>query len=106
VATFFQTAPGYKRFQAFCAEAGIEGHHDANSPFVCYETQTNEVPTDDKENDSTEAGTTGDASPSAFNLDGPTTLRQVVVEGEEDRQPSKVAAEFVRYHQKSLPPEV
>jgi hypothetical protein len=46
VATF-QTAPGYKRFQAFCAEAGIKDHHDANSPFVCFKSQTNEVPTDE-----------------------------------------------------------
>jgi len=43
---------------------------------------------------------TGGASPSAFNLDGPTTMRQIVVEGEEDRQPTNVAADFLRYHQK------
>jgi hypothetical protein len=68
VATF-QTAPRYKRFQSFCAEAGIKDHHDANSPFVCYETQTNKVSTNDKDK-ITETETTGGASPSAFNLDG------------------------------------
>ena len=36
----------------------------------------------------------------AFNLDGPATMQQIVVEGEEDRQPTNVAAEFLRYHQK------
>jgi len=47
-----------------------------------------------------EAGTTWGASPSAFNLDGPTTMRQIVVKGEEDRQATDVAAEFLYYHQK------
>ena len=46
VATF-QTAPGYKRFQASCAKAGIKDHPDADSPFVCYESQKNEVPTNE-----------------------------------------------------------
>jgi len=59
----------------------------------------NEVLTNEEDN-STEAGTTGGASPSAFNLDGPTTMRQIVVEGEEDRQPTNAAAEFLCYHQK------
>jgi len=43
VATFQTAPPGYKRLQAFCVKAGIQGHHNADSPFVCYETQTNEV---------------------------------------------------------------
>jgi len=94
------TAPGYKKFRAFCAEAGIKSHHDSNSPFVCYETQTNEVPTDEEDN-STEAGTTGGASPSAFNLDGPTTMRQIVVK-RGGRQATNKRGSRVP----SLPPEV
>ena len=98
----FQTAPRYKRFQSFCAEAGIKDHHDANSPFVCYETQTNKVSTNDKDK-ITETETTGGASPSAFNLDGLQWRTHHATDHRRrgGRQAAKdLAAEFLRYHQK------
>jgi hypothetical protein len=72
-----------------------------DSPYVCYEAQTNDVPTKD-EDEATE--TERAVSPSAFNLDGPTSgeqrMQQIIVEDKEDKQPTNVAAEFLSYHQK------
>jgi hypothetical protein len=104
VATF-HLAPGYQKFSAFCAEAELNLDEEQHSPIICQPAGT--VSDDDSEDadeypdilDSDE----DEASPmqTPFELDGPRGREApAIVEDEEDHQPTNLAAEMLRYHQK------
>ena len=104
VATF-QLAPGYKNFEAFCAEAGFDDHDPDADPIV-FETQV----TDDDEADepkvtADEFGEARQFEPKPdqveFDLDGQTgneTSNPDIVPDEEDRMSENLPAEFLKIH--------
>ena len=119
----FHLAPGYTKYHTFCAEADLDDEEDYNDP-MCHVAEI----TDDEDSDDDDRSITSDQeppiiqpqrlenkspqgrneqlpnTPMTFDLDlskhtlqeesEPTTIQ----DDEEDRQPSNVAAEFLKYH--------
>jgi hypothetical protein len=127
VATFF-LAPGYKTFDLFCQKAEIDYNESVETPLLAQETQPVSddehddgadddftpptspkptfwskltglprrfTPTKDSEEEATETTPVT----TMFNLDGPTNgPKPVVIEEEEDKQPTTATQELLRYH--------
>lgn len=102
-------APGYTKYQAFCAEAGYD---DDDEPVVAQpatlisddeDEATSEVPIDaDLYCEPCSPPTPTTPSPTEFDLNGTEEQRKqapVIIEEEEDRQPTTEAAEFLKIHQ-------
>ena len=101
----FHLAPGYNAFHAFSAKAGLD---DDNDP-VCFDTH---IVSDGEDDDSLSSAEGDDGSiaslpdeprvtPFDISLDNTTTECTVVLyDSEEDKQPTNVSAEFLRYHHK------
>ena len=99
-------APGYTRYHAFCAEADL-GDEEVHDP-MCMDT--NMVSDDDDSSGSDSEDDTSVAevplidSPREFDLDHGTPVAtqtpSLIQDDEEDRQPSNVAAEFLKFHLK------
>ena len=100
-------APGYSRFEAFCAEAEILPELEDAQP-MCFETN---VISDDEGGDSDDEreeeiedprAFPSEPVPTSFDLDGPTPegAVPVIIEDEEDRQVTSDAALFLQYHQR------
>ena len=116
VATFLSAA-GYQKYSAFMAEADMSIKEEQEAPIaLCMPTQVisddedDDGDTDDtvyekndKELESDDSGDEGGISPitTTFDLDDRGgTNAPAIVEDEEDRQPTNLAAELLRYHQK------
>ena len=119
----FHLAPGYTKYHAFCAEADLDDEDDYNDP-MCHVAEI----TDDEDSDDDDRSITDDqeppvlqpqrlvnqspqrhnrqlpSTPMTFDLDLNERLLQeeseptTIQDDEEDRQPSNVAAEFLKYH--------
>jgi hypothetical protein len=91
VATF-HLAPGYSKFQAFCAEAGINDQLDDTLPMCVHSTESveEEVPEPELRREPVEA---------TFDLDGPPNGTTYTSEIDQST-PSDASAEFLRYHQR------
>ena len=101
VATF-NLASGYKRFDLYCQEARIDIEEEDTKPeILSYSAALIE---DEPEDEQVEPDYhVQQPKATSFNLDGPPHTHRttpVVIEDEEDRQSTNVAAEFLRYHQK------
>jgi hypothetical protein len=119
VATFLSAA-GYQKCSAFLAEAGVSIEEEQEAPVaLCMPTQVISNDEDDGDNEEnaykedkvvqereselSESGNDGGISPitTTFDLDDRGgTNAPAIVEDEEDRQPTNLAAELMRYHQK------
>ena len=128
VATFY-LAPGHAAFDLFCQQAEINYNESVENPLYAHETQLVSDDEERKDEDdfkplprprqtlwskltglpkritkvSKDSEEEDEASPitTTFNLDGPTQgPRPVVIEEEEDRQPTTAAQELLRYHQR------
>jgi hypothetical protein len=80
--------------------SGISIDEEDNDP-IC---QYNLVSDDEDEGEDEEEGSDSQNMPRVrridFDLDGPTpTKTPIIIQSEEERQPTNVAAEFLRYHQ-------
>jgi hypothetical protein len=119
VATFL-LADGFERFTAFCAKAEVDYKNEQVDPVICMPAQM--VSDDEQSDDETE--TEGDnkredtythkAGRSSnegntdewintvdFELDGPEGIsRPIIIEDEEDIQPTNLAAKMLRNHHK------
>jgi hypothetical protein len=123
VATFY-LAPGIQRYMGFCAEADINLATEDTDPIIADST----LVSDDEEDTNRDTGvpsatrdwnrdwrpapsSTHDSGSEAaqptstsFDLDGPPsegeTTKPQVIDDEEDRQPTNIAAELLRYHQR------
>jgi len=103
VATF-DLAPSFTKYEAFCAEAGIDDNQDVREPLAF---DTNMVRGDgdsDDDNDPAVENTPSEtlAAPHEFDLNmtgTPDTQSPVHIEDdEEDCQHTNIASEFLRYH--------
>jgi hypothetical protein len=112
VATF-SLADGFKSFEALCAEAEVDYQQEQAGPIIAIPAQT---VSDDKESDDNEVeeddpSIKNERSPSNeeedsqwphtvdFDLDGATgNSRPIIVEDEEDVQPTNLATEMLRIH--------
>jgi hypothetical protein len=114
VATF-PLAPNYKDFHSFCAMAEMNDDDDYDNHPMCTAVEVVSDSEDEEEHDvhnnrehedSDDENDTLPTQPrhTTFDLNGPTeyTNRQVpaIIEDEEERQPTNVSAEFLRYHHK------
>ncbi len=117
VATFTM-ADGFRSFAAFCAEAEVDYKIEQQDPIICSPAQMisdDEYSDDEVEQEEPKKGITRQQSRSSsnendasewpntveFDLDGPTGKnRPIIVEDEEDIQPTNLAAEMLRYHHK------
>jgi hypothetical protein len=114
VATF-TLAPDYKDFQAFCTLADMNDDDECDNQPMCSaveivsdsEDESDEVDHEKHEDDDVDEDETilpTQPRNTSFDLDGPSAYTNqrlpVVIEDEEDRQPTNVSAEFLRYHQK------
>jgi hypothetical protein len=112
VATF-NLAPGYTKFMGFCAEAEVDYAAEQLDPIICYPAQTvsddEAEPDDDDVYEQPASADSGSASskqahdewatPTNFDLDGKQQANApIIIEDEEDRQPTNQAAELLRYH--------
>ena len=105
VATF-QLAPGYAKFNAFCAEAEVDYDAEQHDPITVNSTVV--VSDDEDENDIVESRSEAQTEwcepvGTTFDLNGPTPgTKQTpnIVNDEEDRQPTNAAAELLQFHHK------
>jgi len=125
VATFY-LAPGFNKFSMFCQMVSIDYNEQQEDPLTAEDTQVVSDTEDDDDDDlppmiestrqrslwsrltglpisrqrNQEESDTIDNAPSTtiFNLDGPARSKPVVIEEEEDKQPTTVTSELLRYH--------
>jgi transposase InsO family protein len=105
VATF-QLAPGYSKFNAFCAEAEVDYEKEQEDPIIIDASEI--VPDDEDDDDIVQSGsdTTDETDwcqpvDTEFDLNGPEKARQQLpnyIDDEEDQQPTSAAAELLQYH--------
>jgi hypothetical protein len=119
VATF-TLAPDFKDFHAFCTMAEMNDDVECDNHPMCTAVEVvsdseDEADSDDERNnmESVDGNDSDDdeddvlptqPKTTTFDLDGPSTytnrMLPIVIEDEEERQPTNVSAEFLRYHQK------
>ena len=107
VATMYQAA-GFQGFHAFCAEASINDDEDEQDPIVmdseAVSNDEEDIPSSTKDDDylqGPQPDPTIQRTPREFDLDlnNSEGVTPVVIEDDDkDRQPTNVAAEFLKYH--------
>ena len=103
-----QSAPGYKRYSAFCSEIGEDDEDYDVQDDVAFPSESHTVTDDEQDSESDEEDeATSDYVPESresplttdFDLNGPKDQdKPNVVEDEEDQIPQDVQAEFLRWH--------
>ena len=102
----FALAPGYTKYHAFCTDAYLQDE-EINDP-MSMETNVVRNHKTGNERDTKYAQSIGDdvpynPTPREFDMDTPNlpgTAPVVIQDDEEDRQPTNVAAEFLKFHLK------
>ena len=107
VATF-HTAPGFRKFEAFCATAEINYAEEQINPIIAHETL---VVTDDDEDESAKDSSNSTSKEPQredwckpaemefdFNLNGPQKQRPNIIKNEEQNIPTSAIAELLRFH--------
>jgi hypothetical protein len=94
----FNLAPGYSRFQAFCAEAGTEDQMEHISP-VCMEARPF-GPEPIRFSEEEAPFLLKEPLKEDFNLDGPSAFQDEEESDEIDDQATGDSAELLRFHQK------
>ena len=100
-----RTAPGYNKYQAFCAQVGAQG--DEESDLLAYEAPM--VSDEENSEDEDENSTGGDEEAmqpqrerplvTDFNLQGlEDATAPAIIEDEEDSMPQDATADFLRWH--------
>jgi transposase InsO family protein len=101
VATF-NMSPGYTQYSAFCATAGFDDTTDLENPIIASPA----LP-DSSDQEKVLHSDPGSVEPEElycqpigtdFDLNGPSATTTAVIQDEEDRQPTTLVAELIRYH--------
>jgi hypothetical protein len=103
----FQLAPGYAKFNAFCAEADVDYDDEQCHPITVESSQvvSNDADDDEIVDSGSDTNEIDWSQPidTNFDLNGPNNTDQPttnIVDDEEDQQPTSAAAELLQYHHK------
>ncbi len=98
VATY-NLAPGYTKFMAFCAEAEVDYAEEQDCPIICMPAQVVSDNEDSGSEEDYDDSKQAETQTIHFDLNGQKGQNApVIVEDEEEHQPTTLAAEMLQYH--------